>query len=156
MNTPKARGFTLIELLVVVAIIGLIATIVLAAVGTVRNKGLDTYVKGQLAQLRSGAELYRQNNSNSYAGYCSSAATDLALKALAANDPNAGTNNVQENTFSVNGLTGVAGNKVNCIDDTSVFIIDAPLSSGVTARWCIDSIGKSTAETVVPSSTACQ
>jgi prepilin-type N-terminal cleavage/methylation domain-containing protein len=153
MKPAHKRGFTLIELLVVVAIIGLIAAIVLAGVGLVRNKGIDTYARGQLSQLRSAAELFRQNNSNSYIGFCASATADAAIKNLATNVPSAGAGNYVENT---NGsMTGVVAGKVNCVDDVSAFVIDSPLSAGTGSRWCVDSLGRSLAEAAVPSATAC-
>ena len=52
------RGFTLIELLVVMAIIGILAGIILASLGSVRSGATDAKVKGQVSQMRSQAELY--------------------------------------------------------------------------------------------------
>lgn len=64
------RGFTLIELLVVIAIIGILSGIVITALSGARDKAYDAKVKGDLAGFRTAAELYYNNNSNSYDGLC--------------------------------------------------------------------------------------
>ncbi len=51
MEIQKQKGFTLIELLVVIAIIGLLATIVVLALGNTLKKARDTKRKSDLAQI---------------------------------------------------------------------------------------------------------
>lgn len=65
----KAAGFTLIELLVVVAIIGILVTIVVFAIGGARAEGQNASIMKHLAQVRSQAELIN-NETGSYLDVC--------------------------------------------------------------------------------------
>ncbi len=61
----KNKGFTLIELLVVVAIIGLLASVVLASLSTARGRGRDAKRLQDMNQVRTALELYNSTN-NAY------------------------------------------------------------------------------------------
>jgi len=64
MNGKKIeqRGFTLIELLVVIAVIGLLASIVLVSVGSVRAKSRDAKRIAEIKQLMTALALYYDSN----------------------------------------------------------------------------------------------
>lgn len=52
------RGFTLIELLVVVAIIGVLASVVLASLNSARAKARDAVRKSDIRQIRTALNMY--------------------------------------------------------------------------------------------------
>lgn len=64
----KDSGFTLIELLVVIAIIGILSSIVLAALGTSRAKARDAKRVAELRQFTTALELYKLDNNGTYPG----------------------------------------------------------------------------------------
>lgn len=68
MNNKK--GFTLIELLVVVAIIGVLATIVLASLGSARIRAKDAAVVSAMSSYRTEIEIVFSDGN--YASLCSS------------------------------------------------------------------------------------
>ncbi|HEY0979904.1 MAG TPA: type II secretion system protein [Candidatus Paceibacterota bacterium] len=78
----KQKGFTLIELLVVIAVIGILASVILASLGSARKKAADAKIKSELKQFATALEFYYdtygtyvvsgsgwQNNGNGWAAY---------------------------------------------------------------------------------------
>lgn len=62
----KKAGFTLIELLVVVAIIGVLASVVLASLNTARGKARNSRRLTDVNQLRNAFNLYANDNNGSF------------------------------------------------------------------------------------------
>ncbi len=62
----KRIGFTLIELLVVIAVIGLLASIVLVALGQSRAKARNARRQADIRQLSTAMELYYGDNVDKY------------------------------------------------------------------------------------------
>jgi prepilin-type N-terminal cleavage/methylation domain-containing protein len=143
MNLKK--GFTLIELLVVVAIIGVLASVVLASLNTARGKGANAAIKSNLANMRAQGEIiYDAAATNIYTTFCTDPIIDNQLDA--ATSALGGTLDV---ALADVGTTG----KVSChlAADSLSWAVSSGLkvADGTNTIWCVDSTGVSKGGTTV-------
>ncbi len=112
-----------IVILVGIAILGILASVVLASLNSARQKGTDASVKANLANLRAQAEIYWDSNSKngkdgSYAGLCDDA----------------------EITKIINSTPKVKDAGPVCNDSIKEYAVTSQLNSG--GYFCVDSAGK--------------
>ena len=137
------RGFTLIELLVVIAIIGILAAIVLVALGNVRQRGANAGVGSNLAGMRTAGELWNSANGNTYDTFCDSTLQNGGKRFIDA----AVTASGITNPTVLRDAVGVVS-RATCNDTASGWAAEVPLASPTSQYWCADYNGFSGTTTV--------
>ncbi len=133
MKMNLKKGFTLIELLVVVAIIGILASVVLASLNTARNKGKDASAQASMSSLRAQAELGVGTAGTYYPDLCTVAGTtpgglDTLLDAASA----------------------AAGNTAVCGSNAALTSWGASVILATGGFYCVDSTGFSGSSVTTP------
>src|SRR3989338_7896531 len=154
MKMNFKKGFTLIELLVVVAIIGILASVVLASLNTARAKGANAAIKANLANIRAQAELvYDSTSPNGYgtAANASSCTSPTAASLFENSGLKAPIFNAVAAAVSSAGAAGFCGSTI------SAWVVSVPLkvAEGANTHWCVDYTGVSVGKAALASGTAC-
>lgn len=125
-----SAGLTLIEILIVIGVIGILASLVLTAIGHSKSKAYDNSIRSDIGQFRLLAEQAFDDNGGSYRNWETVAPQDdvLALK-----------NDIDKNYGDRN-----PGSFVISIADSQSqnFCVSAPLRNEPGKHYCVDKSGQ--------------
>ncbi len=130
MKNGRSSGFTLIELLVIIAIIGILASLILASVSISRNKAYDTRIRSSIGQIRWLAESVYDSQGANYTDWTQHATIQQQLPLLL--------EDIDLNYGDAPGAPYVTVLRESQIQD---YCISAPLRNQAGTYYCIDNSG---------------
>jgi len=133
MNNRK--GFTLVEMLVVIAVIGIISTVALTALGPSRNRAKDSRIISGLNQVRAIAEIV-------YDG-------DYDLVTVGQND-------ISKSSTDITANGGSLIIQLNPAVNSTAYAAYSRLASNNARYYCVDSVGNTKESANVPVGGICQ
>jgi prepilin-type N-terminal cleavage/methylation domain-containing protein len=142
--TKLNKGFTLIELLVVIAIIGILSGLIIVSMGSAQNQAKDARVKADMDQLRTTAEIYKINNTNSYSSVAAdtnvTTGQDAACTATATTFLATGSDAIKLcNDIAVNDNNSLIYRIRGVTAGADLYCAQTALLGG--GSWCVDSTG---------------
>jgi prepilin-type N-terminal cleavage/methylation domain-containing protein len=126
----RQRGFTLIELLVVITILGLLITMVIVALVSIRQDAFNTRIQSNVRQMRALAESAYDSNGASYVNWSQSPSVAADVTTLL-NDIDAAHSDAAGSPYMAQ------------VRETQVkeFCVSAPLHSATSGFACVDATG---------------
>jgi uncharacterized RDD family membrane protein YckC/competence protein ComGC len=120
IRNSSAGSIVAILIVVIVGslvVLGVFASVVLASLNAAREKGQDASVKATITNIRAQAELYYDENSNSYESLCYD----------------------QQVRWGLDRMNGGRGTQYVCNDSISAYAVSGLLNTG--SYYCVDSTG---------------
>ncbi len=121
MTKKHLHAFTLIELLVVIAIIGILSSVILAALSDAKDQGIAAKVMSEMDSIGKRASIEEQQLLT-YNLTCGTGGVPQSVK-------------IAELIVSIEKITTEA---VTCNSEAGGYALSVPLSG---AHWCVDSTG---------------